>query len=63
MLSFIMRLVFQFEHEHGCHPNLLYLSHDHLDRLRQEVSARVDLQTLSRQLGMEIVVTRDAVHP
>jgi hypothetical protein len=63
MLSFIMRLVFEFEKNHGYQPNLLYLSHEHLQRLRQELKRDTDIQTIAQKLGMEIIVTQDAVHP
>lgn len=63
MLSFIYRLVRDFEKEHGLRPNLLYLNPAHLHTLHEQIDSRGPFDDLSRLLGMEIIVTQEAVHP
>jgi hypothetical protein len=63
MLSFIYRLVRDFEKEHGLHPNLLYLNPVHLHTLQQQLDSHAQFDELVKMLGMEIVVTQEAVHP
>jgi hypothetical protein len=63
MLSFVYRLVRSFEQEHGVHPNLLYLSPAHLHSLRQQLDACEQMDDIVNLLGMEIIVTRETVHP
>lgn len=63
MLSFIYRLTRDFEKEHGIHPNLLYLNTTHLRFLRQQLSREAQLDDIVRQLGMEIIVTDEVIHP
>ena len=63
MLSFIYRLVHEFEREHGRTPNLLFISPFHLNYLRNQISRRYDIDDLRNLLGMEIIVADDIVHP
>lgn len=63
MLSFIYRLVHDFEKEHGLHPNLLYLNQVHLSVLREQMGSNIRLDELVGLLGMEIIITQEAIHP
>lgn len=63
MLSFIYRLVRNFEYEHGMQPNLLYLNQTHLSVLSEEVNASIKLDDLADLLEMEIVISQEAIHP
>ncbi|MGD8742605.1 MAG: hypothetical protein PVH46_04215 [Granulosicoccaceae bacterium] len=63
MLSFIYRLVREFEAEHGLRPNVLYLNVDHFQRLRQDFIDPEDIEGIINRLGMEIVIDKTALHP
>ena len=63
MLSFIYRLVRDFEKEHGIQPNLLYLNQMHLNFLREQLSPAEQPNAIFRQLGLEIIITQEATHP
>jgi len=63
MLSYILRLAFQYEESHEFRPNLLYISPDHLHQLRLEFDNSASLQTIVELLDMEVIITRDADHP
>ncbi len=63
MLSFVYRLVRNFEQEHGVHPNLLYLSTTHLQSLREQLDACEQIGDIVNLLGMEIIVTDETMHP
>lgn len=63
MLSFIYRLVREFEAEHNLRPNVLYLNVDHFHRLRQDFVDPEDIEAIMNRLGMEIVIDRTAIHP
>lgn len=63
MISFINRLVFDFENNHGCRPNTLYLNCGHLERLQENFEEGIDIQTIAKLLQMEIIISREAVHP
>lgn len=63
MLSYIVRLLTEFEREHQLRPNLLYLSPEHLERLREDFDSRFDLQAIMRMLDMEVLVDDVIVHP
>lgn len=63
MLSFIYRLVREFEKEHGIHPNLLYLNPTHLQYLREQLARDTQLDDIVRLLGMEVMVSAEAIHP
>ncbi|OOZ42007.1 hypothetical protein BOW53_01325 [Solemya pervernicosa gill symbiont] len=59
----IYRLANQFEQKHGVRPNLLYLSPQHLERLKSECPEVVDQNTLYHFFKIELVVGRDVIHP
>jgi len=63
MLSYLYRLAMQFESEHGCRPNLLYISPQHFRCLCADLAGIPGLGELVRFLGMEVVVTADIGHP
>lgn len=63
MLSYIMRLVDQFQHTHGSRPNLLYLNDAQVRHLRAEFSADLGLHHLCKMLEMELVIDREVIHP
>lgn len=63
MLSYIYSIVGDFERRHGHIPNLLYISPEHLQRLRRSFAGHEDMEDLVRLLGMHIVITRDVTHP
>ncbi len=52
MLSFIYRLVRDFEVEHDIHPNLLYLSQVHMHVLREQLNTTEQLDEIVQLLGM-----------
>jgi hypothetical protein len=63
MLSFIYRLVKQYEARHGYPPNLLEISPEHFFLLKQSLPLLAQHNELRRFLGMRILFSRDAVHP
>ena len=63
MLSFINRLVRDFELEHGIHPNLLYLNRFHLEHLKTAFEAGYSMSQIMDLLGMELVIKNDISHP
>lgn len=63
MLSYIMRLVDNFQHEHGCRPNLLYLNTVQVQHLKANFSDEFSLQNLCNMLEMELVIDREVIHP
>lgn len=63
MLSFVYRLMRDFEKEHGIRPNLLYLNPVHMHFLREQMRSNQPLDEIVRLLGMEIIITREALHP
>lgn len=63
MLSFVYQLARTFEQEHGYRPNLLYLNRRHYLALQADLPLDAEHDTLTRRLGMEIVLTDEVVHP
>ncbi len=63
MLSFIYQLVNEYEHEHGFRPNVLYLNREHFHELTSQLAEIRNLGTISRLLGMELVLDTDVTHP
>lgn len=63
MLSFIYRLVNDFEHNHGVRPNLLYLNQEHVSHLQDGFSEEFDLRRITEMLGMEIIIDKGVIHP
>lgn len=58
-----MRLTTDFEREHGLRPNLLYLSPDQVQHLREDFDPRFDLAAILRMLRMEVMIDRTILHP
>ncbi len=63
MLSYILRLAFDFERDHGYWPNMLYLNTDQYRHWQQEFGETADFDEISRRLAMDIVISVDALHP
>ena len=63
MLSFINRLVRDFELEHGIHPNLLYLNRFHAEHLKSAFDADYSMAQILDVLGMELVIENDITQP
>jgi len=63
VLSFIYHLANEFELEQGFRPNVLSMNHQHFGRLKADLAAIPDLDTITRLLGMEIVLDDQLVHP
>lgn len=63
MLSFILRLVREFELEHGIHPNLLYLNRFHLAHLKSAFDRNYSLMKILELLEMELIIENDLSHP
>jgi len=63
MLSFVYRLVDDYEQEHGLRPNTLYLSRDHLHHLTTSFSQDTSLEDIINYLDMEIIMDESALHP
>ena len=62
MLSFICRLAADFERAPGFRPHVLYINSSHLRRMRDDF-ADPSMTSIRRLLGMEVLVSVDAVHP
>jgi hypothetical protein len=63
MLSFINRLVRDFELEHGIHPNLLYLNRFHFEHLKMSFDAEYSMSQILDVLGMELIIEDDITQP
>lgn len=63
MLSYIYRLIRDFEQEHGIHPNLLYLNSNHIEHLKMAFADGYSLQQIMAMLGMELIIEEDIMHP
>lgn len=63
MLSFIHRLVRDFELEHGVHPNLLYLNRFHAEHLKTSFDEDYTMSQILDVLGMELVIENDITQP
>ena len=63
MLSYIYRLMLDFERQHGMAPNLLYLNPIHLQHLKDGLAEEISLQEIYDFLKMELVVNSDTTHP
>lgn len=63
MLSFILRIVGDFEREHGIHPNLLYLNHFHAAHLTTAFDQNYSLSKILELLDMELIIESDISHP
>jgi hypothetical protein len=63
MLSYIYRLIRDFEQEHGIHPNILYLNDVHARHLKDGFAEEYSYQTIRDLLQMEFVVNKETLHP
>ena len=63
MLSFINRLVREYELEHGFHPNLLYLNRFHAEHLKTAFDADLSVAQILDFLGMEMIIENEITHP
>jgi len=63
MLSFLIQIANQFEHEHGYHANVLYINSSHFQSLQAALAEIKGLDALTQFLGMEIVLSDDAYQP
>jgi hypothetical protein len=63
MLSFINRLVREFEHEHGIRPNLLYLNRFHVEHLKTSLDTSYSMPQILGLLGMELIIENDITQP
>ena len=63
MLSFIYRLVHDFEQKHGIHPNLLYLNEHHVKHLLDGIAEDFTLQNIIELLQLELIINREVLHP
>ena len=63
MLSFIYRMMREFELEHGMKPNVLHLSNEHFDRLRDDFLDPDNIEAIINRLDMEIVIEKNSLHP
>ncbi|MDO8704056.1 MAG: hypothetical protein Q7J84_03840 [Sulfuricaulis sp.] len=63
MLSFLYRLVEHYHREHGLHPNLLYLSQWHYQKLLESLPEMKGQDEVSRFLMMQIVISPELAHP
>jgi len=62
MLSFIYRLMKEYENKHGIRPNLIYINGEHFNTLRNQLNA-CRIEALPKLLGMDVVLSNDAPHP
>jgi hypothetical protein len=63
MLSYIYRLVRDFQQEHGIHPNLLYLNETHAHHLKNGFTENYTYQCIRDFLQMELIISGEIVHP
>ena len=63
MLGYIYRLARDFEHEHGIHPNFLYLNKLHSEHLKIAFADEYSIHSIMELLQMEVVIENDIVHP
>lgn len=63
MLAYIYRMVHEFEHKHGIHPNLLYLNRLHSEYLKQSFANGYTLGQIMDELQMELILDAEVVHP
>ena len=63
MLSFIYRIMRDFEREHGMKPNVLHLNNEHFDKLREDFLDPDNIEAIVSRLEMEIVIEKNTLHP
>ena len=63
MLSYIYRLSREFEQHMGYFPNVLFINQQHMEHLKNSFDSQANLDEIRSQLGLEILLRRDAIHP
>lgn len=63
MLSYIYRLIRNFENDHGIHPNLLHLNQEHISHLKTAFEETMSLQDILALLEIELIIEFDIMHP
>ncbi len=63
MLSHIVRLISEFEKQHGVYPNLLNLNQNHIEHLKAAFDDGYSLQQIMQVLDMELIIEEDIMHP
>ena len=63
MLSYIYRLIRDFENLHGVQPNLLYLNELHVEHLKSAFEDCYTLQSIRDVLKMDVVISKEITHP
>ena len=62
MLSYILRIIFDYQMKHGYRPNTLLLNRIHLERLRLEFSD-TNVEHMLDQLDVNFLLDEDSGHP
>ncbi len=63
MLSYIYRIVREFQQTHHCSPNILYLNKEQFHHLRHSFADPDDIGAMTDQLAMYIIISHDVLHP
>ena len=63
MLSFIYKLLRDYQLNHHARPNVLYISHAHLAVLHTELEIHLNPDKIHQYLGMEIILRSRLSHP
>lgn len=63
MLSYLYRLVADYQHTHGCRPNLVYLNRLHYRMLRENLGGIENEEQIAHFLGMHVCICPDLTHP
>ncbi len=63
MLSYIYQTAHYFEKNHGIRPNALYLNREHFNKLRYSFSDPDNIEAITQHLGMQLILSNDALHP
>ena len=63
MLSYIYRLIRDFEQQHGIQPNLLYLNELHAKHLKAGFAEQYSYQAIRDLLQMELIISKETIHP
>ena len=63
MLSYICRLVSNFEKKHGIRPNTLFVSWEHSEHLQSAFDEQFSLEQIMEMLAMDVVIDDDVIHP
>lgn len=63
MLSYIYRLIINFEQEHGVQPNTLYLNRVHCEHLQSGFDEKYSFDQIMETLQMGMIIDAEAMHP